>query len=146
MAITRWDPIRDLMTLQSSIQSMLNDAPGSQRSDDSYGTWAPPVDIFERGDDLIIRAELPGVERKDMDIQVENNTLTLRGERKRDPEIENGTAYRVERVAGGFMRRFSLPTTVDSTKIVARHKDGILEIVLPKMEVAKARRVEIRVE
>jgi HSP20 family protein len=146
MALTRWDPIRDLLTLQNSIQSALAEAPTGTRADDSYGTWMPPVDIFERGDDLVIRAELPGVERKDMEIHVENNTLTLRGERRRDVEIENGKAYRVERVFGGFMRRFSLPTTVDSTKIVARHRDGILEIVLPKMEEAKARRVEIRVD
>jgi HSP20 family protein len=145
MAIIRWDPIRDLMNLQNNIQSML-DTPSGQRADDSYGTWMPPVDIFERGDDLILRAELPGVERSDIDIHVENNTLTLRGERKRDLEIENGKAYRVERTFGTFMRRFSLPTTVNSAKIVARHKDGILEIVLPKIEEAKARRVEIRVD
>jgi len=146
MAITRWDPIRDLMNLQNSINSMLAESPSTARADDSYGTWMPPVDIFERGDDLVIRAELPGIDRKDIDIHVENNTLTLRGERKRDTEIEDGKTYRVERTVGSFMRRFSLPTTVNSTKIAARCKDGILEIVLPKMEEAKARRVEIQVD
>ena len=139
--ITRWDPFRDLASLQTRLNSLLSDTNGS--TEDSYGPWRPPVDIFERGDDLVIRAELPGIKTDDIDIRVENNTLPLRGERKHESEVEDGKAYRLERSFGTFTRSFSLPTTVDSAAISAKHADGILEIVLPKVEQAKPRRIEI---
>jgi HSP20 family protein len=113
--------------------------------DDSWGSWAPLVDIFERGDDLVIRAEVPGVEKDEIDVQVENNTLILRGERKRESEISEDKAYRLERTYGNFVRSFRLPKTVDATRIAASYRNGVLEIVLPKAEESKPKKVDIKV-
>lgn len=144
MNITRWDPIRELASLQTRLNSVL--AEPHEAAESSYGPWSPAVDIFERGDDLVIRAELPGVKSDDIDIRVENNTLTLRGERRQEDELREGKAYRLERTFGAFTRSFSLPTTVDSSRISAKHSAGVLEIVLPKVEHAKPRRIEISVD
>jgi HSP20 family protein len=101
------------------------------------------VDIFEKGDALVLRAEMPGVDRNDVDVRVENGILMLKGERKHQEEIQEKNAYRMERVYGSFVRSFSLPTTVDASKISARLKDGVLELVLPKAEEAKPKKVTI---
>jgi len=136
MTLVRWDPFRDLMNIQRQM------VPGSE---DSYGKWAPAVDIFEKGDDLIIRAELAGVEKDDLDIRIENNTLVLSGERKRETEFEERDAYRLERSFGLFTRSFTLPKTVDSARIKASFKSGVLELTLPKIEAVKPQKIEIRV-
>jgi HSP20 family protein len=112
-------------------------------ADDFYGAWAPAVDIFENGDNLVIRAEIPGVERDDVDISVRNNSLTLRGERRREQEINEDNTYRLERSYGKFVRSFSLPRTVDSSRISAKYKNGVLDILLPKAEEAKPKKIEI---
>jgi HSP20 family protein len=112
-------------------------------SDDYYGAWAPAVDIFEKGDDLVIRAEIPGVDKDDVDITVRNNSLTLRGERKREQEITEENSYRLERSYGNFVRSFTLPRTVDASRISARYSNGVLDIVLPKAEEAKPKKIEI---
>ena len=135
MTLVRWDPFRDLMTLQQRLLP---------RYEDSYGTWIPAVDIFEKGDDLVIRAEIPGVEKDDLDIRIENNTLVLSGERKRETEIEERDAYRLERSFGLFTRSFTLPKTVDSARISASFKNGVLELTLPKVEQAKPQKIEIK--
>jgi HSP20 family protein len=122
---------------------VLSDDRGSV--EDRYGDWAPPVDIFERGDDLVIRAELPGLKIEDIDIRVENGNLVLRGERKHEKETDDRKVYRLERVYGTFTRRFALPTSVDASKISAVYRIGVLEVVLPKADEAKERKVEIKV-
>jgi HSP20 family protein len=133
----RWDPFKEWMSLQRRFDADID------HGESAYGAWAPPVDIFERGDDLVIRAEIPGVAKDAIDIDVENNTLTIRGERKRDEEFDGTTAYRTERTYGNFARSFSLPRTVDSTRISAAYRDGVLELTLPKAEEAKPKRIEI---
>lgn len=143
MTLVRFDPFRDLMNLQNRISQALSEVPSRWNTEDSYGSWVPPVDIFERADELVIRAELAGVEQKDIDVRVEENTLVLSGERKQDPETEQGKAYRMERAFGAFNRRFGLPTTVDPKGIRARYYDGVLEVTLPKAETAKPRKIEI---
>ncbi|MGH9868000.1 MAG: Hsp20/alpha crystallin family protein [Candidatus Polarisedimenticolia bacterium] len=134
MNLVRWDPFRDFRSMRRLTTEV----------EDSYGTWAPVVDIFERGDDLIIRAEVAGLDKDDVDISVENNTLTLRGERKREMEFEEKDAYRLERLFGVFTRSFMLPKTVDSTRISASYKNGVLELTIPKVEQARPRRIEIK--
>jgi HSP20 family protein len=146
MAIVRWDPFRDLMSIQERVNRLLSDSPGRWGTDEGYGSWVPPVDVYERGDHLVIRAELPGVSREDIDIRVENGVLVLQGQRKREEEVEERNAFRLERLFGAFTRSFSLPTTVDSSKIGARLKDGVLEIALPKAEAAKPKKVSILAE
>ncbi len=134
MTLMRWDPFRELINFQQSVWA----------DDKSFGAWVPSVDVFEKGDDLVIRAELPGVRREEIAIDIDEGTLTLQGERKRDEALEEGKTYRVERSFGRFTRRFDLPKTVDASKISAQYKDGVLEIRLPKMEEAKPRKIEIQ--
>jgi len=138
MTLVRWDPMRELLNLHARF------ANPPESGDDSYGSWAPAVDIFERGDDLIIRAEIPGVDKDDIDVNVEKNTLVIRGERKREKECEEDRTYRMERLFGNFVRTFSLPRTVDTSRISASCKDGVLELQLPKAEEAKPKRIEIK--
>ena len=106
--------------------------------------WAPAVDIFEKDHNLVIRAELPGVGKGDIEVGIENGVLTLRGERKRASEAEEGNVYRLERNYGAFTRRFTLPTTVDASKVQATYKDGVLEVTVPKLEAAKPKKIEIQ--
>lgn len=146
MAIVRWDPFRDLMNIQERVNRLLSDAPARWGSEEGYGAWIPPVDIFERGESLVLRAEIPGVKSEDVDVRVENGVLTLQGQRTREEEIEERNAFRLERQFGAFTRSFSLPTTVDAAKIGAKLKDGILEITLPKAEEAKPKKVRIQSE
>ena len=134
MRLVRWDPFRDLMNLQRQASEV----------EDAYGMWAPVVDIFEMGDDLVIRAELAGVEKDAVDISVENNTLTLRGERKRDVDFEEKDAYRLERSFGMFTRSFMLPKTVDPARISASYKNGVLELKIPKVAQVMPRKIEIK--
>lgn len=143
MMLARWDPFHDLMRLSDRLNRVVADSSRSA-DDQTFGAWAPAVDIFERGDNLVLRAELPGVDRNDIDVRAENGILTLRGERHRDAEIDEASAYRLERAYGSFTRSFTLPRTVDASKIEAHYRDGVLEVVLPKVEAAKPKRVEIQ--
>ena len=131
MKLVHWDPFQDFMTL------------GQRLGRDAVG-WAPPVDIFEKQDQLVIRAEVPGIKKEDMDVRIENGVLTLHGERKHEADVAEGNAHLMERSYGSFTRSFSLPTTVDAAKIVATYKDGVLEVVVPKAEAAKSKRVQIQ--
>jgi HSP20 family protein len=143
MQLVRWDPYQELVAMSNRLQRTINDS-YAPRTEDSLGAWAPPVDIFERQDHLVIRAEVPGVQKEDMDVRIENGVLTLHGERKQDPEVKEENAHRTERIYGSFARSFSLPTTVDASKVSATYKDGILEVTVPKAEAAKPKMVEIR--
>ena len=107
------------------------------------GAWAPAVDIYEKGTDVVLKAELPGLDPKDVDIRIENNVLTLKGERKIEDEIKQENYHRVERAYGGFTRSFTLPSTVDTTNVKADYKDGVLRITLPKREEAKPKQIQV---
>lgn len=135
MRLVRWDPFRDLSVLHNLLVT---------DGEDGFGDWNPAVDVLEKGDDVVIRAELPGVKTEDIDIRVEDRNLVLHGERRRDAEVKDAKVYKRERFHGTFTRSFVLPTTVEASKIHATLADGVLEIVLPKAEVAKARKVEIK--
>jgi HSP20 family protein len=109
------------------------------------GSWAPAVDIYEKDGNIVLKAELPGVDPKDVDIRVENNLLTLRGERKFDNEVKRDNYHRVERSYGSFSRSFTLPNVVDTQNIKAEYRDGVLHMTLPKREEAKPRQIQINV-
>ena len=148
MAITRFDPFRDMAVLQDRMNRLFNDSYSGRTQEDhmlSRGTWIPPVDIYEINGELVLKAELPDMKREDIDVTVENNTLTVRGERKLDNEIKQENFHRVERAYGSFVRTFSLPPTVDTGKIGAEYKDGVLTVKLPMREEAKARSIDVRV-
>jgi HSP20 family protein len=148
MAIVRFDPFRDLAVLQDRMNRMFNDTYGTRDREDhmlSRGTWTPPVDIYEADGQLVLKAELPDMKREDIDVQVENGTLTVRGERTLDQAIKQENFHRVERAYGSFLRTFSLPATVDATKIAAEYKNGVLTVRLPFREEAKSRTINVEV-
>ena len=134
MTVVRWDPFREMKNLSR----VLFDEPALR------GPWLPAVDVFETEDNLTIRTEIPGVQSEDIKVEVEDGILTIEGERNRVEKLEKKDAHMLERVYGRFTRRFSLPTTVSTSKVAATYKDGILELILPKSEEAKPRKVEIK--
>ena len=144
MTLVRWDPFRELTTLQNRMNRLFGDTLSHGTGENSFQTWVPAVDIFERGDDLVLRAELPGVDKDGLDLRVEGNVLTLHGERRRDDSVSEESYHRVERSYGSFTRSFTLPNTVDGTRIEANYRDGILEVVLPKAEDALPKRIEVK--
>lgn len=148
MAIVRWEPFRDLVSLQDRMNRIFDDSFRGARESDEWalgGSWAPAVDIFEQEGNIVLKAELPGVDPKDVDVRVENNVLTLKGERKFDNEVKREDYHRVERTYGSFSRSFTLPTVVDTDKIKAEVRDGVLRVNLPKKEEAKPRQISISV-
>jgi HSP20 family protein len=151
IAIVRWEPFRDLMTVQDRMNRIFDDAfrgaarPGTEEDWALGGTWAPAVDIFEHEGNLVLKAELPGIDPKDVEVHVENNVLTLRGERKFESEVKREQYHRVERAYGTFSRSFTLPNVVDTEKIKAEFKDGLLRVTLPQREEAKPKQISIAV-
>ena len=146
MAIVRWEPLRDLMTAQRDFDRMFRGVFSPEGEGDlSTRTWAPPVDIYENGDNLVLKAEVPGVNPDDVEIRVEDNTLYLKGERKFEKEVKEQNYHRVERTYGTFTRSFSLPNSVDADKVTASYNDGVLTLTMPKKEEAKPRTIKINV-
>jgi HSP20 family protein len=146
MAITRWDPFRDLSILQERMNRVFEDAAvrGWKNDEPSATTsWSPAVDIYETDSEIMVQAELPGVDRKDIALQLENNVLTLKGDRRFEKETNQENYHRIERSYGGFSRAFTIPTIVDEDKIRADYRDGILKIALPKKEQVKAKQIKI---
>lgn len=145
MALTRWDPFRDLNLLQDRMNRLFDAAGRGWRSDEpsAAASWSPAVDIFETEGEIVVKAELPGMERKDITLHLENNVLTLKGERRFEKETKEENYHRIERSYGGFSRSFSIPATVDEEKIHADYKDGVLKILLPKKEHAKPKQIRI---
>lgn len=148
MAIVRWsDPFREFAQLQDRINRAFGDAYG--RSDDGLmtsGTWVPPVDIYQNGDhEVVLKAELPDMTREDIDITIDNGTLTIRGEKKLSSEVKEEQFRRIERRYGSFSRSFSLPQTVDAAKVAAEYKNGVLTVRLPLREEAKPRQIKVDV-
>ena len=146
MGISRWDPFRDLTVLQDRMNRLFEDAGrGVRRGDEPTAatTWSPAVDILETDGEIVVKAELPGVDRKDISLHLENNVLTLRGERRLEKETKEENYHRIERAYGGFSRAFSIPATVDDEKIRAEYRDGVLKIALPKKEQVKPKQIRI---
>ncbi len=112
---------------------------------DFLGSWSPAVDVYDRGSEMVIQAELPGMKKEDIDVRVENNVLTLRGKKERKEEVKEDGFFRSERMYGIFSRSSSLPSTVDVSKIAADYKDGVLTLTLPKAEEAKPRQIAVKV-
>ena len=148
MAITRFDPFRDLAVVQDRMNRLFADSyrgPGRDEALLNGGSWTPAVDIYEVDGGLVLKAELPDVNREDIEVNVENNTLTLRGDRKVDQTIKHESFHRIERSYGSFVRQFSLPATVDAAKIAAEYKNGVLTVTLPVREEARPRSVKVNV-
>jgi len=144
MAIVRWSPTRDLAGMEiERLNRMFADFYGEGFA----GGWVPPVDIFETdAHEVVLKAELPDMKREDIDLTFENGVLTIKGERKADEEIRRENYQRVERHHGTFSRSFTLPNTVDTSRISASYKDGVLTVRLPQREEAKPKQIAVNVE
>src|SRR5919108_1253381 len=146
MALARWTPHRDLMSVRDEMNRLFNEFFGRGGNDEGTwfsGAWSPAVDIYETDEALVMKAELPGFGKDDISIEMKENTLVIKGERKREDEVKEGNYHHMERAYGAFQRSFLLPTTVDQEKVRASYKDGVLELRLPKVEAAKPKRVAI---
>lgn len=145
MSIVRYDPFRDLRSLQDEVNRLFSTNLNRVFGDEGIarGAWNPNVDIYENKDQIVIEAELPGMSREDFDLSFENNVITLRGERRFEKKDESDNYHRVERSYGSFTRSFTLPPTVSGDGISAEYRNGVLRVTLPKREEVKARRIEI---
>ena len=145
MSIARFDPFRDLMNLQQRINRLFEEVfPRGERAEVVQAAWAPAVDIYEEPEAILIEADLPGLNKDDVSVNLENNVLTIQGERKLEREDKRENYRRIERAYGVFARSFTLPSNVDAAKIDAEFKDGVLRIRLPKKEEAKPRQIEVK--
>ncbi len=138
--LVRWNPWSNFGPLARTFERSFD------RSEDFSGIWSPPVDIFDNEGEIVLKAELPGLEKEEIDINVEDNLLTVSGERKREKEVNGKNdkgVFRSERVYGSFNRSFTLPSSVAADKINASYKDGVLTLTLPKAEEAKPRQITI---
>jgi HSP20 family protein len=148
MAIVRFDPFRELTEMQDRMGRLMGEFYGRRGSDDLMrrGAWVPPVDIYDDGNhELVIKAELPDMRREDIQLTVENNTLTISGDKKMDETVKEEHCHRVERMYGQFARSFSLPPTVDAGKVTADYRAGVLTVRLPMREEAKPRQIQVKV-
>jgi HSP20 family protein len=145
MAIIRWDPFRDMVTLRDKMNRMFEDVIAGKGEDKELtpSSWMPSVDIYETENEIVLTAEVPGVEDKDIEIKIEDNTLTLRGERKFSKETKEENYHRLERAYGSFYRAFTLPGSVDADAVHAERENGVLRITLPKKLELKPRTVKI---
>ncbi len=146
MAITRWDPFRDILTLQNRMNSVFEDYNRREGQADSMAAaFAPPVDIYEDTHKIVLNLEAPGMKQEQFDIQVENNTLTVRGERKFEAEQKEENYHRVERRYGTFYRAFTLPQTVNTDQVQASYDAGVLRIELAKRAEARPKQIKVSV-
>lgn len=145
---THWDLMRELASMQDRMNRIWGNVYDRGQQDVSgHGAWQPPVDIFETDErDIVLKAELPGLRREDIDLTVENNTLTIRAERRRDEGVRDGQYHRSERAFGIASRSFTLPATVDGSRVKAEYRDGVLTVRLPYRDEAKPRQIQVDVE
>jgi HSP20 family protein len=146
MTIVRWNPFNDMDTHQKRMSRMFDGFYGRPQEDLARGSWVPAVDIYSNGQhELVLKAELPDMKEEEIDLTVEDNTLTLHGERKLDTEVAEEQFHRIERSYGPFARTFALPPTVDAGKVSAEYKAGVLTIRLPLREEAKPKQIKVQI-
>jgi HSP20 family protein len=145
MAIIRWDPFRDIITLREKMNRLFEDAVTArgEEKDMISSTWIPSVDIYESENSLVLTAEVPGVDENNIEIKIEDNTLSLKGERKFEKETSEENYHRIERSYGSFYRSFTIPRNVDQEKIKAEHDNGVLRINMPKKPESKPKTVKV---
>lgn len=143
MALMRWMPWQELESMNRQLGRLLDDSNSAMSTE--HGQWAPPVDIRETDDAVVVHAELPGIDKKDVKLEVKDGVLTISGERRYEKDVKEENVHRIERSYGSFTRSFSLPTNIDDAeKVNAEMKDGVLTVRLPKREGAKPKAIEIQ--
>ena len=143
--LNKFEPFRSTLSLQDQVNRLLNEAFDRSSEEGGLTPWAPAVDIYENEHELVVKADLPDIKPEELDIRVENNILTIRGERKFEKKVEEQNYLRVERTYGSFSRSFSLANTVNSEAIKAEYKDGVLTLTVPKREEAKPKQIKVNV-
>lgn len=146
--LIRWEPTRELTTLRDRMDRLFSEALGRGWGGEeglATGVWVPPVDVFETPENIVLKADLPDVNKDEVDVSVENNTLTIKGERKMQKEAKEKNFYRMERSYGTFSRSFTLPPTVAAEKVEASFENGVLTLTLPKREESKPRQIKVKV-
>jgi HSP20 family protein len=145
--ITRWDPLREFATIQNRMNRLFRDSYGNEGREEALSNtaFAPPVDVYEDEHSVTLKIEVPGIDEKDVDVRIENNTLTVHGERKFEKEEKEENYRRVERQYGSFTRTFTLPTTVDQESVQADYDKGVLKIKLAKKAEAKPKQIKVNV-
>ena len=143
--LTRWDPFRELNALQGRLNRLFEEQYGGREESLTTGAFVPPVDIYEDEHSIQLKLEVPGIDEKDLDIKVENNTLTVTGERKFEKEEKEENFHRVERRYGSFTRSFTLPQTVNTEDIQADYSQGVLKIRLAKRAEAKPKQIKVTI-
>jgi HSP20 family protein len=144
--ITRWDPFREMSTLQDRMNRLFSDQLGAITHDEALtGAFVPPVDVYEDENSIQVRLEVPGIDEKDIDIRLENNVLTIRGERKFEKDEKEENFHRVERRYGSFTRSFTLPATVNPEDVQAEYDRGVLKIHLAKRAEAKPKQIKVNI-
>ena len=144
MHVMRWNPFNDMSVIQNQMNRLFESTLRGWPADtDGTSSWVPPADIYETANELVVATDLPGIDPKKIDVQVENNIITIRGERRLEQKLEKENFHRVERTYGAFARTFTLSTAVESDKIRANYKDGVLTISLPKAEHARPKSIQI---
>ena len=143
--LARWEPFRGVTTLQDQVNRLFNDVFDRKGEESSLSAWAPAVDIYETEHELVVKADLPDVDPKDLDIRVENNILTIRGERKFEKKVSEENYLRVERSYGSFARSFTLANTVNADAIKADYQNGVLTLTVPKREEAKPKQIKVSI-
>jgi HSP20 family protein len=143
MAIVKWSPFRDMMRLRTDMDRFFDEMVPRREGETESGVWLPSLDVSETEDDIRVKAEIPGVEKDDINLSINNNALIIKGEKNMEKEVEGEDFHRIERVYGNFYRAIELPVLVNSDKISASFKNGVLNIVLPKAEEVKPKEIEI---
>lgn len=143
MNLVRWNPFSDMTAIQNQMNRLFDSTLYGWSGESDTRSWMPQADIHETDEELVVTADLPGIDVKSVDVRVENNVLSIAGERKLQEIPKNGNVHRVERMYGAFARSFTLSTPVDTERIKANYKDGVLKITLPKAEQAKPKRIAI---
>jgi HSP20 family protein len=144
-SVIRWNRLRNLSNLQEQVNQLFDSATPAQADNSALTSWAPAVDIHETENEVVLKADIPGVNEKDIDVRVENNTLTVRGERNFSKEVKEDNYLRIERTYGSFSRSFGLPNTVNTEAIKAEYKNGVLTVEMPKRAESKPKQVKINV-
>lgn len=145
VAITTFDPFRNLLNFQEQFNRVFDDT-FRFRDESALTAWAPAVDIYETENELVLKADLPDINEKDLDIRLENNTLTIQGERKFEKQVSEDNYLRVERAYGSFTRSFALPSSVNPDQIHAEYQNGVLTVRMPKREESKPRQIKLAVK
>jgi HSP20 family protein len=145
--ITRWDPLREFATIQDRMNRLFRDSYGNEGREEALSNtaFAPPVDVYEDEHGVTLKIEVPGIDENDIDVRIENNTLTVHGERKFEKEEKEENYRRVERQYGSFTRTFSLPNTVDQESVQADYDKGVLKVKLTKKAEAKPKQIKVNV-